>query len=691
MYETALKIVDVVQDIHRKKYLLPAIQREFVWEAYKIERLFDSLMRDYPISSFLFWKVEKDKIKSYQFYEFLRNFHERDNKHNPKANISGEEDVLAVLDGQQRLTSIYIALKGSLAEKLPRKRRDNDDAYPKKFLYLNLISKSNDYELEFMFKFLTEDEAKLNDLNNYWFRVSDILNLKEPGDVSEYLTEFVWDDYNKEQRKFASKVLFKFHNVIFINPSISYYKENSQSLDKVLNIFIRINSGGTILTYSDLLLSIATAQWEEKDAREEIYSFVDQINKVGNGFNFNKDFVLKSCLVLNDFSDIAFKVDNFNKRNMLEIERNWDNVSNSINLAVKLISSFGYNKDNLTSNNAIIPIAYYLHKKKAVDNYSESSHNISDKNNIRKWLLLSLVKRAFGGQPDNVLRPIRKIIKENVHLFPIEEIIKKFEGTNKSLLFSDEDIEKLSGYKYGRKFTFSVLSLLYPNIDYKNLFHIDHIFPKSLFSKAKLRKRGYSEDKVLKYINYVNFIGNLQLLEADYNVEKSDIEFDLWLNKVFPDEKIRNEYKFKNYIPDLDLTLDNFINFFEKREELIMKKLKDILQSKKKNTSKTDYLVKTNSENMNQRLKDPFRFKHNGVVDDFKELINKLKENYNYQYGSSGDGEITIQGKVGSVYVRKYRYNSKWRLIFRINSKVYSPIYKFNIESIITEIQKFDI
>ena len=91
-----------------------------------------------------------------------------------------------------------------------------------------------------------------------------------------------------------------------------------------------INSGGTKLSYSDLLLSIATAQWKEKDAREVIHEFVDTINNIGEGFNFNKDFVLKSCLVLADFSDIKFQVDNFTKENMAIIEANWDSVSSAV-------------------------------------------------------------------------------------------------------------------------------------------------------------------------------------------------------------------------------------------------------------------------------------------------------------------------------------------------------------------------
>lgn len=577
-YETALKISDVVNNIHKKKYLLPAIQREFVWNTYQIERLFDSLMRNYPISSFLFWQVDKESVKDFEFYEFLREFHERDRRHNSKADVSGEEGITAILDGQQRLTSIYIALKGSFAEKLPRKRWDNDLAYPKKKLYLNLVAKSEDSELEYDFIFLTDEEATENDENNYWFRVGDILNLKEPGEVNSYLIKNkIFQDYTPEQAEFANNALFKLHNVIHITPLISYYKEQSQSLDKVLNIFIRINSGGTVLSYSDLLLSIATAQWEEKDAREEIIKFVDEVNDIGGGFNFNKDFVLKSSLVINEFSDFAFKVDNFNKANMLKIERNWDAITNSIRIAVKLVSSFGYNRETLTSNNAIIPIAYYLYKIGATESYPTSTKNLADKERIRKWLILSLVKRAFSGQPDNVLRPIRKIILENHESFPTELIIDKFKGTTKSLLFSTEDIENLLHYKYGQGFTFSILSLLYPQLDYNNQFHIDHIFPKSLFTKAKLRKRGISEDNIETFYDWFNYLGNLQLIGAIPNIEKKDIEFKTWLNKIYPEQRNQEHFKETHYIPNTELHFENFIEFFEEREKLLKAELEKIL------------------------------------------------------------------------------------------------------------------
>src|SRR5690606_582922 len=119
----------------------------------------DSIMRDYPISTFLFWQVERDRINEFQFYEFLRHYHERDATHNPKASLANDEDVVAILDGQQRLTSLYIGLKGTYAEKVKGKRWDSNKAFPKKKLYLNLLPPAEDIEKHYEFEFLSEDEA----------------------------------------------------------------------------------------------------------------------------------------------------------------------------------------------------------------------------------------------------------------------------------------------------------------------------------------------------------------------------------------------------------------------------------------------------------------------------------------------------------------------------------------------------
>jgi uncharacterized protein with ParB-like and HNH nuclease domain len=578
-FQTPITINEAIENIHRKKYLLPSIQRELVWDTDQMELLFDSLMRDYPISSFLFWYVEKDRIDDYQFYEFIRDYHERNTKHNPKANINGENDIISILDGQQRLTSLYIGLKGTYAYRMPRKRYDNPLSYPERKLYLNLLSPSNDINKKYDFLFLSSEEANEINENTYWFKVGDILDLQKEHEVNNYL---IRNDLMKYGDKsiFANETLFKLHSVIFKNQIINYYLEKDNSLDKVLNIFIRVNSGGTTLSYSDLLLSIATAQWQEKDAREEIYKFVDDINSIGDGFNFNKDFVLKACLLLSDFTDIAFKVDNFNRQNMLTIENKWEEITGSIRTAVYLLESYGFNRETLTSNISVLPMCYYVFKRGLPHNFVQSRDFKEDREKIKNWLIIALLKRVFGGQPDNVLRPIRKIISEDHLIFPYEKIVDALKGTPKTFAFNDDEIENLYYYYYGQAYTFSTLALLYPSLDYRNKFHIDHIFPKSFFSRNKLLKKGVSSDKIDFYLSNYNYLANLQLLEGIPNQEKSDTDFKEWFNKVNQTEQEKRDYMAKHMIPDVDIEITNFDVFIEKRTEIMREKYKSILKEK---------------------------------------------------------------------------------------------------------------
>ncbi|QNG60213.1 DUF262 domain-containing protein [Bacillus sp. PAMC26568] len=576
-FQTPLTIKKVIENIHKKKYLLPAIQREFVWGTDQIERLFDSLMQGYPVGSFLFWDVKKEKGKDFQFYEFIRNYHEKNNRHNPLASINGEEDIIAILDGQQRLTSMYIALKGTYAYKLPRMRRENPLAYPEQQLYVDLLGPSEDFDTIYDFRFLTENEAneKIDDV--HWFKVANIFHIKNPFEIHQYLIKNGLSAIEQERALFASETLHRLYQAINETPNINYFLEEEQKLDKVLNIFIRVNSGGTTLSYSDLLLSIATAQWKTKDARQEITKFVNELNQIGNGFRFDKDFVLKACLVLCDFTDIAFKVDNFNTETMLKIEENWDHIKNAIRLAVNLISSFGYNQDTLTSNNAVIPIAYYLLKKDTPQNYVQSRNYQIDRELVKKWLILGLLKRAFSGQPDNVLRPLRKIIAANHNEFPLQQIIEEFKGKTKSFTFNDDEIDNLLSYEYGQKHTFSILALLYPSLDFRNKFHLDHIFAKSLFTKRSLSKKGVPNHKTDFYIENVNSIVNLQLLEGIPNIEKSNVDFEIWLNDTYKDITAKNDYFAKHYIPMVGIEFTNFEEFIEKRRELLYRKLKELV------------------------------------------------------------------------------------------------------------------
>ncbi len=580
-YETPITIKKAIDNIRKRNFLLPSIQREFVWDTEQIETLFDSLMRDYPISTFLFWKVDKNKIKDFQFYGFLKKYHEKDCRHNRKVELADNEDIIALLDGQQRMTSMYLALTGSYAKRTPYHHKNSAHAYPEKKLYLNLLKHSEKIEVEYDFKFLTEEESKPTE-ENFWFECGKILEIADMGKISMFLMKNKLMDtsiYNEQQSEYAINTLNEFFNVIQQKGTISYYLEEGEDLDKVLQIFIRINSGGTKLSYSDLLLSIATAQWKDKDAsaRDVIHKFVDDINNIGDGFAFNKDLVLKSCLVLADL-DVKFKVDNFTKENMSKIEGNWEKSSSAMQASIRLIAKLGYNRDSLAATNAIIPIAYFIYKNEFETQILHTAQREDDRRAIKEWLARVLLKGTFGGQPDSIYPKMRELVNKNLGRFPLEETIVEYKGKTKSISFTEDDIDNLLEQQYGKAKTFCVLTLLYPALNKSFYYHQDHIHPKSFFTKKKLKEFGIADSEAEAFTREFNKLPNLQLLEATQNIEKSDTPFSEWLEKTYSGQTEQESFLMQNHIkPDESLVFEDFLSFVANRRKILKGQLMAVL------------------------------------------------------------------------------------------------------------------
>ena len=569
-FQMPITIADAVDHVHTRKYLLPAIQREFVWDTSQIEALFDSILSGYPIGSFLFWSVSNESRQRYEFYEFVRDYHELHQRHNPKADVTGPQEITAVLDGQQRLTALYIGLRGSYASKIKWRRRTSDDAYPSKRLYVDLLGRPEEFGRNYDFRFLTEGEAANRD-GGHWFQVGRILEFGTHHQVFQYLVQ---NGLGNDEE--AGKVLFGLHQAITQSPLINYYLEQDQDFDKVLNVFIRVNSGGTPLSYSDLLLSVATAQWTSLDAREEINALVDELNHNGR-FRFDKDFVLKSCLVLTDLGDSRLRVSNFNKTNTERMEQRWAEVAAALRVTVSLAMSFGFTGQTLTSANALIPIAYYLLKPGLSANYVMAAPYNEDRECIRQWLLACLLTGTFTGQPDTVLNAVRPIIGQSPTSFPAPQIATAMSGMNRPLRLTPEQIDGFLDTKYGQSQTFLILSLLYPWLDYQNLFHQDHIFPRSMFTRTRLARLGVPPEQFGFYLDNVDRLPNLQLLQGTPNQEKSDQPFHEWLAKNYTTLQEQNAYRELHYIPDTNLTPTSFGAFFNSRRELMGKQLLQIV------------------------------------------------------------------------------------------------------------------
>ncbi len=572
-FQTPVTIKAAIDHIHNNRYLLPAIQREFVWSPHQIERLFDSLMRGYPIGSFLFWRVDPETAKNYSFYQFITNYDQR-KPHNPVHGApSTVPGLKAVLDGQQRLTALNVGLHGSGRWKLPRLWWNNPRAFPERRLYLNLLAPRMEDEEDLLYKFrlLPEKEAKNRNTRNdheHWYRVRDILDVEDAAD----LIDVVYDLGLAETRS-PQKVLNRFHRVVHSDGIVSAYEEADQDPERVLNIFVRTNSGGTVLSYSDMLLSMAVAQWDKVDARQEIHSLVDEIKNIGRGFSFNHDFVLKACLMLGDSNSIRFKVENFKKSKIGALQDQWGLIRSTITETVELASSFGYSGQSLTSANALLPIAYFLHHR-------QPSLGTKDREAIRDWLIRSLLKRGiWSSGVDALLMAIRKAIRESSchDGFPAR-MIEKAMAPGKSLTFDDEELQDLADAAYDGR-AYSLLFLLYDFVDVAtNRFHIDHVFPRALMTPAQLRKACVSDDEIPKYRERVNRLANLQLLEGSANLSKGKKPPSEWLREQYS-EKERLQHCHLHDLGDVPTEIKGFPDFYEKRRSHILEKLRHTLAS----------------------------------------------------------------------------------------------------------------
>ncbi|WP_341537406.1 DUF262 domain-containing protein [Helicobacter pylori] len=408
----------------------------------------------------------------------------------------------------------------------------------------NMDNPEDNYQFEFHAK------TPENDKEHWWFKVGDILELKS---VINYAREHELDGEE-------SVLLENLKNAFCTEKLISYFKETEKNLNKVLNIFIRVNSGGVKLSYSDLLMSILTASFSS-DIREKMHELVDTLKDKGFS-NVGQDQVLKTCLLLIG-KDTTFELKNFNKKNIKEIEDNWEKITESIYNAAKLLKNFGY-AGYLGSAYILSSLAYFYFLNPKMDK--------NDEEQALKFVRNAQITSYFTPSTDTKLNNIANSMKD----------VKTFESFNHNLAkhqtcplkITNDAIEEMM-CSSSHALVFPILQILYPHLNYKTTtFHIDHIYPKSKFKKEnkKLDKDFYKCG---------NHLYNLQLLEGQENSAKKDKDPEVWLKEEYKDEQAIEEYKRKNYIdPNLKLEWENIKEFREKREEAIIEKLKEVLLPK---------------------------------------------------------------------------------------------------------------
>ena len=587
-YQPAETIKSVIEKIDTREWILPSIQRRFVWDTDRIENLFDSIMQGYPIGTLMVWKVtSKETIKKIGFYNFLQDYQERwaetCTDYKPSSEI-----VYSVIDGQQRLNSLYIGLKGSYAEKLPRKKwRSAYDSsiQPKKYLYLNLCEHHSDNEENRRFynlKFMSNAEYKgLEDKCN-WYKVANIL------DDFPYFDESRLDDdefldlidstidkmgIDSSKRREATKTLKKLYKVIFASQVINYYLEEDNDLDRVVDIFVRTNSGGVPLAFSDLVMSVIVSEWPE--ARTKIDELVTLV-RTETGIDISRDFILKAFLYIYS-ADIKFRIGNLTSDLVEKIKDKLEEVGEYIKSVCFFAKQIGLNDDAIRAKYALLPLLYYSYKNEIkLDNLAKYPE---DRKNCGVFLKLSLIKGLFGGSPDSSLMPIRSKINEFNGRFPMKEISDYFIGRPRNLNLSDEDIEaRVNEASWGTndaRLLLSIITEINPEYSYD---HVDHLYPKSMFTDKELNEMEFLKDNPELKAFYAdkknwNTLSNLQLLNSAENESKNHERLSSWLSR-------KPEYKSSIILPKdaagNDIFADDkFKEFVEGRKKLLCKLLKE--------------------------------------------------------------------------------------------------------------------
>lgn len=541
-------------------FWLPNIQRPFVWSEEQICRLFDSILREYPISTLLVWKT-KSSIRRRKFIDNfkLEHLHRLSDFHVPE----DDKKKCLVLDGQQRLQSLFIGLKGS---------------YEGRELYLDILSGevAAPDDIKYKFAFLDKRNAafpwlKFKDLV---FNKQDMLTLAQ--DVVSKAGRKLTDGEKQKVSKHISLVFKAFHS----DDGIGYQEldsienEGLYTEDDVVEVFIRANSGGTRLGKSDLLFSLLSSAWDNAD--DEMESLLADIN--AHGFSFTRDFVLKTCLTLLN-QGARYEVEKFRKAGVREqIEGAWLDIIKAIKDVLDFVRGKTFIRCDkaLPSYLVLIPLVYVRY------HFPEKWAEARD---LDSYLLRSSLAGSFSGTPDQMIDDLVKRLNE-IKRFDLDEVFGVIRSKGRSLELTEGRFWEMG---YGSETIHLLFNLWYRSFNYtpayeSNLPQVDHIFPQSLLRKVKVANPNTGKLNIMKYREADrNQLANCMLLTAAENGAggKGDTPPEEW----FADKD--EAYLEMHLIPrDTALwKLEKFEEFVKARKRLISAKFTTLLVSSKLSNS----------------------------------------------------------------------------------------------------------
>lgn len=476
---------------HDGGFWLPNIQRPFVWNEDQIGRLFDSLMRQYPISTLLVWKTTS-RIRHRRFIDNYQKGLQLSTFYVPE----DEQRKRLVLDGQQRLQSLFIGLMGS---------------YEGNELYMDILSGDlvapEDVRYRFEFRHTNGDPR--------WVLFKDLVfnNERDNRIARDLIDRFPDGLTDDEKGRIEDNVcqiskVFKQDEVVVYQELDSVDNPDLYQEDDVVEVFIRANAGGTKLGKSDLLFSLLATSWDESDAQME--ELLDSLNRTG--YEFTRDFVLKTCLTLLK-TGARYNVQKLrNPTNREAIVDNWPKISQ----AIRDVKDFLYGKTYVRSDKALpsylalIPLIYLRY------HYPKQWPTAR---RIDEYVLRTLFAGTFSGSPDALIDGCTERI-DKIGGWDTKEIFGVIRQFNRSLEVTRDTV---FAQGYGSKLIHLLLNLWYKDFNYVPAFEnnqpqVDHIFPQSLLRTVKRENPETGRRDLLKYYaEDRNQLANCMLLSRDEN------------------------------------------------------------------------------------------------------------------------------------------------------------------------------
>jgi len=542
-------------------FWLPNIQRPFVSNEAQIERLFDSIMREYPISTLLVWKT-RELVKH---RKFIDNFH-HDLKLTHFYVPDNTRSKMMVLDGQQRLQSLFIGLRGSY---LGLERE----------LYFDVLSGVTAAPEDIRYRFTFKDKASAV---WPWVCFKKILrDNKLPGEIAEGIAELAPAPLSADDTHSLRRNIERARQEFVTSDDVTYQEldgiENPDAyqVDDIVEIFIRANSGSTKLGKSDLLFSLLVSNWDAADG--EMEALLEDLNQ--GGFEFDRDFVLKSCLTVLG-KGARYEVAKFkNKETMARIIEEWPQLSAAIKTVRDLLVSRTYIRSDkaMPSYLALIPLIYYCHRYPA---------KFTANKDLVGYLLRVLVTGVYGASPDNLIDKLVRNINDQGD-FVLSEVYGVIRADGRSMEITPDVIVD---HYYGSRSIHLLFNLCYQDFDYSpaldaNGPQVDHIFPQSLLKTVKDNNPETDKENILRYrAEQRDQIANCMLLTAAENgfSGKCDTPPAEWFKRSrFKSDEDHAKYLRLHLIPsDPSLwTLDRYDDFVEARKALIKDRFSYMLLS----------------------------------------------------------------------------------------------------------------